>query len=179
MLCESWPVKTPDRELCNLQTCFHGAPILRTHRWMSRTRERRAASDVASTGPERIRSRADSWYAKCSSYRPLLSAPSHSIRQAEYAGVPFVDPQVLNPDVVTHRVTPRTLDDVVAHAKARVMHHNRKSSSQEIEGHSAQRVLLAKSAGGRARSKSRYDIAVSVSEWPGRLRLLCHSPANH
>ena len=72
----------------------------------------------------------------------------------------------LNPDVVTHRVTSRTPDDV-AHAKARVMHHNRKSGSQEITGHSAQQVLVAKSAGPRAAgSKSRYDIAVSVSEWP-------------
>jgi len=31
--------------------------------------------------------------------------------------------------------------DDVAHAKARVMHHNRQSGSQEIAGHSAQRVL--------------------------------------
>ncbi len=84
-----------------------------------------------------------------------------------------------NPDVVTDRVTSRT-PDAVAHAKASVMHHNRKSGSQVITGHSAQRVLVAKSAGPRAAgSKSRYDIAVSVSEWPGRLGLLCHSPANY
>ena len=131
---------------------------------MSRTRERRAASDVASIGPERIRSRVDSWYAKCSLHRPLLSAPRRSIeRQAEYAGVPFVDPQVLNPDVVTHRVTPRTLDDV-AHAKARAMHHNRKSGSQEIAAHSAQRVLVAKSAVPRAGKKRIAEHPPSILE---------------
>jgi hypothetical protein len=57
------PVKTPHRELCNLQTSFQVAPILRTST-MSRTRERWGGRSIDE--PERTRSRSDSWYAKCS-----------------------------------------------------------------------------------------------------------------